>query len=439
MSGAVRAPGSRETRLLVTTLAISAGMLLVLAWFRFPPARVATPEAPVAPAAPLERLAARATYVELARILAGLERLIAPRVVALRAGAEPAGGRDAATADVPAIRIGSDRAMALVGSDRAANGFETSPQVEGIIALDAPRGLALVKVVPDATPTPELTAEDALAAPGYAASIDVGPHGPGIRPFYYGRVDRETDARWGQPVLRFSALQHTPPAGAAIFLLDGRFVGLGAPDERGFVVIPADALRDAVDRLETEGSVGIAEIGVEVAALTGELQAALSVPSGVVVAHVMRDGPAANALAPGDVIQRVDGNEVRTLDDYAGALARARPGQAVKVDARRHGEPVAATVVAVSRVRISEEPSRQLGLDLRPLRGAGSEIVRVVPRGAAALAGMLTGDVITLVDRVEAPGPAAVERAFRAAPSPGRVIVGVQRGRRHLVLVLSKP
>jgi serine protease Do len=377
--------------------------------------------------------------VELARILAGLERQIAPRVVALRAAADAPADASAAALDVPAVRIGTDRAMALVGSDRSAERFGMSPQVEGVIAIDAPRGLALIKVLPDSTPALELGAEDALAAPGYAASIDVGPHGPGIRPFYYGRVDRETDARWGQPVLRFSSLQQTPPAGSAIFLLDGRFVGLGAPDERGFVVVPADALRDAVARLEAEGSVTIAEIGVEVAPLTGELQAALSVPAGVVVAHVMTEGPAARSLEPGDVIQRIDGSDVRTVDDYASALARARAGQAVAIEARRHGESVTASIVPVSRMRISEEPSRQLGLDLRPLRGAGAEVVRVIPRGAAALAGVLTGDVITLVDRVQAPAPAAIERAFANAGSPGRLIVGVQRGRRHLVLVLSKP
>lgn len=438
MSGTVRAPGSRETRLLVTTLAISAGMLLVLAGFRFPPDEVTTPEAPVAPAAPLERLAARATYIELARILAGLEQQIAPRVVALRAAGH-GDGASAPTLDVPAVRIGSDRAMALVGPDGSADRFGMSPQVEGIIALDAPRGLALVKVVPDSSPAPELGAEDALPAPGYAASIDVGPHGPGIRPFYYGRVDREIDARWGQPVLRFSALQHTPPAGSAIFLLDGRFVGLGAPDDRGFVVVPADALRQAVERLEAEGSVAIAEIGIEVAPLTDELEAALSVPAGVVVAHVMSDGPAAKKIEPGDVIQRIDGQDVRTVRDYAAALARTRAGQPVNVESRRHGESVTASVVPVSRVRISEKPSRQLGLDLRPLRGAGSEVARVVPHGAAALAGVLTGDVITLVDREQAPGPAAIERAFANTASPGRLIVGVQRGRRHLVLVLSKP
>lgn len=436
MSGAVRVPGSRDTRLLVTTLVVSAGMLLILAAFRFPD-KAAAPEAPAAPAAPLERLAARATYVELARILAGLERQVAPGIVALRARTEQAGvaapGRDG---DVPAVRVGTERAVALVGADRSLDHFTSSPEVEGIVALDAPRGVALVKVFADSTPPAETAAPEALPAPGYAASVEVGPHGLGIRPFYYGRVDREPDARWGQTVLRFSAVQQTPPAGSAIFLLDGRFVGLGSSDGRGFVVIPANVLHGAVARLEAGGSIPLPDIGVDVQPLTGDLKAALSADAGVVVTHVLDDGPASGLLEPGDVVHRIDGRDIRTTEDYAAAIAGA--GESLAVDARRRAEPVSGRIVPASRGTVADETSRQLGLDLRALRDVGAEVVRVMPRSAGARAGLVDGDVITLVDRVKAPAPAAIERAFRDA-GPGRLIVGVQRGRRHLILVVATP
>jgi hypothetical protein len=51
---------TRETRLLVVTLAVSATLLLVLAQFRFPAEERVQPVGPVTP--PLERLAARATF-----------------------------------------------------------------------------------------------------------------------------------------------------------------------------------------------------------------------------------------------------------------------------------------------------------------------------------------------------------------------------------------
>jgi hypothetical protein len=85
------ATGSRETRLLVVTLIVSAGMLLLLARFRFP-------ERPAAdlPVAPLERLASRATYDDLAGVLRSLDRQIANAVVALSVvvdGVEPGPSR----------------------------------------------------------------------------------------------------------------------------------------------------------------------------------------------------------------------------------------------------------------------------------------------------------------------------------------------------------
>lgn len=429
------ASATRDTRLLVMTLALSAGMLLILASFRFPQSTT-TPAVPLTPAAPLERLAARATYAELARVLAGLDRQIAPRLVALRTPAAPDAGL-APALDVPAVRVGPDRAIALVGPDRRADGFAKSADVEGIIALDGPRGLALVKVVagPDA---PEISGGEVPAGPGYAAAVEAVAHGLGVRPFYYGRVDREPDARWEQPALRFSALQHTPPSGSAIFLLDGTFVGLGTADERGFVVVPAGVLRSAVTRLEASGSVPVVDIGAEVAPLTDDLQHALGVDFGIVVTHVLDGGPASGVLEPGDVLRRIDGREMRTMDDFRAAIARDGSGT-IAVDFRRRAESIAATIDPSGSRDATEQGLRQLGLDMRAVRGAGSEVVRVAPRSAAARAGLVAGDVITLIDQVKAPSPDAIERAFRNRDGRERLVVGVQRGRRHLLLVLTVP
>ena len=70
-----RAPEARrETRLLLATIAVSVGMLLLLARFRFPEEAGRQTVEPAA--APLERLAARATFDELAGTMADLERRI---------------------------------------------------------------------------------------------------------------------------------------------------------------------------------------------------------------------------------------------------------------------------------------------------------------------------------------------------------------------------
>ena len=68
-------------RLLLVTIAVSVGMLLLLARFRFPEEgrRQTAEPAP----APLERLAASATYDELASIMGELERRVRSTIIPL--------------------------------------------------------------------------------------------------------------------------------------------------------------------------------------------------------------------------------------------------------------------------------------------------------------------------------------------------------------------
>ena len=94
----------RETRLLLVTIAVSVATLLLLARFRFPADEVQ----PTDPApAPPERLAARATYDELAGIMADLERRIAPSLEVLAVHTDRPG-----VVHVVAPRLTADRAVA---------------------------------------------------------------------------------------------------------------------------------------------------------------------------------------------------------------------------------------------------------------------------------------------------------------------------------------
>lgn len=434
MSAPARA-GNRDTRLLIATLAVSAGMLLILARFRFPERAVA-PEAGPAPA-PLERLAARATYDELAGVLGALSRQVAPGIAAFRAGPSGAGNRQV---ELPAIRLGAERAVALVGAGRSVDDL-AGGDVEGVLAVDAPRGLALLKVVPgSAAPLNDAIADEDLAAPGYAAAVEMTRGGPAVRPFYFGRVDREaSDPRWGRPLWRFTAVQQMPPAGSAIYLLDGRFVGLGAPDDRGFLVVPGVVLLERAEGLATSGSVWVADLGIEIAALSPDLKSALGVDTGVAVTHVIDEGPARGKLQAGDVLVRVAGAAIASDADYRAALGTIQAGADIAVEGVRRGDRFTAAIAPAGRGRVAAETSRLLGLDLRALRDAGSEVVRVAPQSAGAVAGMAAGDVITMIGRTTAPSPAAVERGFRDAPDGARMVVAVQRGGRHLLLVLAKP
>jgi S1-C subfamily serine protease len=428
-----------EIRLLTITIVVSAMMLFLLARLRFPQAQEHTAEpAPAAP--PLQRLAARATYDELTSILAGVERQVSPAVVVVHTiGADPAAPEADAESLLPAVRIDTAHAVALIGPGRRL--AASSGAIGRAIAVNEPRGVALVDAgggTIDAEAVGIAPPDSVAPGPGYVAGVEASRAGPVIRPMYYGRVERGPDPRWGEEVLRFSGLQQMLPAGAAVFTLQGAFVGLGLPEGREFVVVPAAALRDEAARLGRDGSVAAGDLGIAVQRLDGALRAAADVSSGVIVTDVDARGPAAGHVLSGDVITGIAGIPIATPADYAGALARLVPGEATEVRIVRRGDTLTVTATPSPRVA-AEVPSGELGLELRTVRGAGADVTSVAPRSEAARAGILRGDVIESFGTLDAPSAAAVLRAYREAAPGTYLLVRIRRGTGHVFAGLARP
>jgi S1-C subfamily serine protease len=76
---------------------------------------------------------------------------------------------------------------------------------------------------------------------------------------------------------------------------------------------------------------------------------------------------------------------------------------------------------------------------MRRAPGGGSEVLDVKRDGAARRAGIARGDLVTDLDGTPDPPPAAVERAFRAAPSGAYLLFAVVRDGAHLVIAVQKP
>jgi hypothetical protein len=428
---AARHSGS-EFRLLAITIVVSVMMLFLLARLRFPERAERTAEPQPAPAAPLARLAARATYDELASILRRIDRQAATAVSPARGNIEGADGKPVEVV-VPAVRLAEEYAVALFGPQRQPAAGGATP-----VVFDAPRGLALLPSADRAGVSPVALAEvDAVAVgPGYLASVEATEHGPAVRPMYYGRVDRESDSRWESEVLRFSGLQQLPPPGAAVFTLQGEFVGAGLPDGQDFVVVPASALARTAARLLAGGPVAAMGLGLSVQPLDAALRAATGAAGGVIVADVAEGGPAAGLIEPGDVIVAVDGTRIETTADYEAAAARLRAA-AVTVEILRDGTPASVSVVPAA-LSTEHAPVNGIGMALRSVRGRGAEVLRVDAGGAAAGAGILAGDVIARIGRAEAPAAPVVERAYRDAASGTTILVRLRRGDRHLFVALPK-
>jgi S1-C subfamily serine protease len=157
---------------------------------------------------------------------------------------------------------------------------------------------------------------------------------------------------------------------------------------------------------------------------------------GVVVTFVRPDGPAAGRLMVGDVIEEIDGRRLATREEWDVRMSRLSVDDALNVRVRRLGEVVDVSLVAVSPPM--PLVTRSLGLTFRLRPGIGAEIIRVEPASAASRAGLVVGDVLTLIDDTNAPTPVQVTRSFAALREGQRVMVAVTRGTAHFVTTLER-
>ncbi|HEX5474189.1 MAG TPA: PDZ domain-containing protein [Vicinamibacterales bacterium] len=426
------ATGRRETRLLLITIVLSVGMLLLLARFRFP-AQVESPAAPVPP--PLERLAARATYDELASIMTDLERRVAPAVATIEL--ESTSG---ATAFAAAPRVSSDRAVVVLGDGQRVvpGGTESSPV---ILSRDDSRGIAIVQL--SSALTDVVTPRTATDRPGprYVGVIQATSEGPVIRPLYVGRTDRVGDPRWPSSLVALSTPAGTVPRGAAVFALDGLFIGLSLGGGDTARLVPATLLASLARAAPGQAAVHTArgDVGVRVQALSPALSRATGASAGVVVSAVVPGGPAVGSLESGDVVQTIDGTNITTEAGFRQTIESRVPGQDVAIHAIRRGAPIDVSVKAVEAGTAAQGPAATgPGMTLRTVAGLGAEVIAVDPGGPAARAGFQQGDVLVKLNATDRPSAATVERAFSRGAAGDSWLVTVQRGVQFVVLALEK-
>ena len=417
---------ARETRLLLVTIAVSIGVLLLLSRFRFP-AQAAEPLA-TPTAAPLERLAARAAYEELASTMADLERRLQGSVVVL-----PVLPARSSGAFVVAPRVTADRAVALLHPGETLPG--DAPGTSRVIATDPVRELTIATVPPDPAAVVTPRAGPPRPGPRYLVAVEGSVDGLTLRPVYVGKTALLQDGRTGTPLLVFAGLQHGLPRGAALFSLDGIFIGLVVTDSGTTArAIPGDVLRTAADAATPLPATGQARLGVEVDVLTDSLARATAAAAGVIVTRVESHGPANGVLFPGDVISAVDGTPVTSVESLL-ALEQSRTvGKPLPVEIVRKGRTI--TVPLTPHARGTSTPDDP-GIIGRSTAG-GIEVIGAAAPGAAHAAGLRKGDVIVTVDGRPAPDVSDLAKAFRTAPVGTAWVLIVERGGQARALALEK-
>ncbi|MDY7219542.1 Do family serine endopeptidase AlgW [Denitrificimonas sp. JX-1] len=125
----------------------------------------------------------------------------------------------------------------------------------------------------------------------------------------------------------------------AIFSRTGGSQGIG-------FAIPVKLALEVMRSIVEHGQVVRGWLGLEVQSLTPELSESFGLVGspGVLVAGVFRDGPAFNAgLQPGDVILKIADEAAQDGRTSMNQVARMQPGETIKLDILRNGEPSSVT------------------------------------------------------------------------------------------------
>jgi hypothetical protein len=434
---------SRETRLLILTITISAVVLLLLARLRFPerPAAVDTSEQP------LERLAAQASFEELATRVARLEATIAPNLLVLRtdsptdvaprrlqdvlAHLESSG---AAVRHVPALRISATTALAAIPQGARITGIVGIVDPSGtaaILGLDPVRSLARVRVPEGQARALSHIGLANLATPSYVVAVEGTRAGVTLRPVFLGRSDRFASPRWTRPLLPLGGIFVT--AGALIFSLNGEFVGCAVVEEGMLAIAGASDVFDVVTGAGT--SVPAVDAGIAVQPLTTSLAQATGAPRGVVVADVAESSAAAGVLQPGDVITAMDGQPFSDPGALLLALGMRLGAGSTPLTLMRSGKELAVTVEPAI-------PDRRRGaiedLRLQAVRGVGTRLAFVSRGSPFERAGITPDDIIVRMGDVSAPSPSDFRRIVAKTPPGQPLLLVVRRGdRQRVVAVLA--
>ena len=148
-------------------------------------------------------------------------------------------------------------------------------------------------------------------------------------------------------------------SGGALVGADGTVIGINVaylPPQAGSVsigfAIPSPTVLRIVPQLLQTGKVRHAFLGVSTQDLTPALAAefGLAVTEGVLVGHVVTDSGAEHAgLLPGDVMVEIDGQPVRSVEDFLSGLRSHEPGEKLLIDIVRGETRIELTATLTDR------------------------------------------------------------------------------------------
>jgi serine protease Do len=244
--------------------------------------------------------------------------------------------------------------------------------------------------------------------------------------------------------IQIDAAVNTGNSGGPTFNLNGEVVGVNTAifsPSGGSVgiafAIPAEVVQNVANQLIEHGTVTRGFLGVGIQDVTADIADSVGLDRayGALVTEPAAGGPAEQAgIKSGDVIIKVDGEEIEDALDLSRKISGKDPGTAVQITYWRGGQEATVSVTlqqlteeeaAPEQPAQPEEPAApaqsSVGVTLVPNAGGeGLLIQEIDPSSIAAEKGFQVGDTILEVDNKPVATPEEFESAIAAVRTAGR-------------------
>lgn len=349
-----------------------------------------------------------------------------------------------------------------------------------VVGTDAKTDLAVLQVKADGLPAALLGDSDAVRVGQFAFALGAPMELPYT--FTFGLISATgrtnlTRSTAYENYLQTDAAINPGNSGGPLADIEGRVIGIntlisGLNRGLGFA-IPINMVKDIAAQLIAAGEVIRPWLGISIEGISESERLRRQFPSveGVVVQAIFADTPASkSALRAGDVIQRVDGKEVRRAGDVQQAVLRRAVGDEVTLDVWRSGQQ------SVIRLRAGRQPgdlraasrapasqsspsplsdsmlppqnpapggisgnNTHIGAVLKPVdpdllkswevtdRTAGLLVLSVEPGSVAEVAGLEPGDVILEAGNQPVASVSALEEILREADLSRGIMLSIAR------------
>jgi len=240
-----------------------------------------------------------------------------------------------------------------------------------IIGTDSDTDLAVLKIKLEQLPVITLTDSNALLVGDVTLAIG-NPYGVG-QTVTMGIISATGRTKLGintfENFIQTDAAINPGNSGGALVDANGNLIGIntaifsrsGGSQGIGFA-IPSNLARGVLEEILEFGRPRRGWLGVEAHAVTPSIAKAIGMekPAGVIIAGVMRDGPAHKAgVEPGDVVIAINGKEITDARDALTAISGHKPGSQLNLKVFRKGKTESVNVTVIER------PQRAPKLDNR--------------------------------------------------------------------------